>query len=92
MGEYHEGNSVTHTCYAPGKAYPATEGDIQLEQVRVTCTATPKTYKLIALRKLSGAFLLASRLGARVDCHRIWEETARNYEFSEPEETPKDAS
>lgn len=27
-----------------------------------------------ACRKLSGAFLLASRLGARVDCAKLWEE------------------
>ncbi|VDC02350.1 unnamed protein product [Peniophora sp. CBMAI 1063] len=31
--------------------------------------------------KLSGVFLLASRLGARVDCRKLWEETTKNYVF-----------
>ena len=35
-----------------------------------------------APRKLSGAFLLASRLGARVDCRKLWEEITDNYTFS----------
>lgn len=32
-------------------------------------------------RKLSGAFLLASRLSAKVDCRSIWEKTVAKYEF-----------
>ena len=38
-----------------------------------------ETYSLN--RKLSGAFLLAARLGARVDCRRLWEGVVGGYEF-----------
>ncbi|TFK47175.1 ABC1-domain-containing protein [Heliocybe sulcata] len=38
-----------------------------------------ETYSLN--RKLSGAFLLASRLGARVDCRRLWEGVVSKYKF-----------
>ncbi|KAH8105713.1 ABC1-domain-containing protein [Phellopilus nigrolimitatus] len=40
-----------------------------------------ETYSLN--RKLSGAFLLASRLGAQVDCYGIWEKTVQNYRFDQ---------
>ena len=33
-------------------------------------------------RKLSGAFLLASRLRATVDCKRLWEGVINGYKFS----------
>jgi aarF domain-containing kinase len=33
-------------------------------------------------RKLSGTFLLASRLGARVDTKAIWDHVVEKYEFS----------
>lgn len=36
-------------------------------------------------RKLSGAFLLAGRLGARVDCRKVWEEVVEGYEFGREE-------
>ncbi|KAH8077389.1 ABC1-domain-containing protein [Cristinia sonorae] len=39
-----------------------------------------ETYSLN--RKLSGAFLLAARLNARVDCRRLWENVVQNYKFS----------
>jgi aarF domain-containing kinase len=32
-------------------------------------------------RKLSGAFLLAGRMGARVDCRRVWEGVVSGYVF-----------
>jgi aarF domain-containing kinase len=38
-----------------------------------------ETYSLN--RKLSGAFLLAGRLGARVDCRALWEDATAGYEF-----------
>ena len=38
-----------------------------------------ETYSLN--RKLSGAFLLAARLDARVDCGRLWEGVVRGYRF-----------
>ncbi|KDQ54699.1 hypothetical protein JAAARDRAFT_60642 [Jaapia argillacea MUCL 33604] len=39
-----------------------------------------ETYSLN--RKLSGAFLLASRLGAKVDCKVIWDGVVKDYQFS----------
>jgi aarF domain-containing kinase len=42
-------------------------------------------------RKLSGAFLLAGRLGARVDCRKVWEDVVAGYEFGRGEvEVPGD--
>jgi aarF domain-containing kinase len=43
----------------------------------------PETYSLN--RKLSGAFLLAARLRARVDCRAAWERTTGGYEFGRPD-------
>ena len=37
---------------------------------------------LLLLRKLSGAFLLASRLRATVDCRELWEGVVGDYTFS----------
>ena len=34
------------------------------------------------IRKLSGAFLLASRLRATVDCKRLWDDVVDSYRFS----------
>ncbi|TFY83076.1 hypothetical protein EWM64_g938 [Hericium alpestre] len=39
-----------------------------------------ETYSLN--RKLSGAFLLAARLDARVDCKALWDKVTANYQFS----------
>jgi aarF domain-containing kinase len=39
----------------------------------------PETYSLN--RKLSGAFLMCARLGARVDCKKLWEEHAAGYKL-----------
>jgi len=48
--------------------------------LRERLTPPPQeTYSLN--RKLSGAFLLASRLQARVDCSAIWDTAAKNYSF-----------
>lgn len=33
-------------------------------------------------RKLSGAFLLASRLRATVDCKKLWDDVVESYRFS----------
>lgn len=41
----------------------------------------PETYSLN--RKLSGAFLMCARLGARVDCKKLWEEWAAGYPYPE---------
>ena len=37
---------------------------------------------LLNYRKLSGAFLLASRLRATVDCKRLWDDVIDSYKFS----------
>ncbi|OCB88882.1 ABC1-domain-containing protein [Sanghuangporus baumii] len=51
--------------------------------LRERLTPPPReTYSLN--RKLSGAFLLASRLGARVDCKSIWESTVEKHDFAQP--------
>ncbi|KAL5496170.1 hypothetical protein ACEPAH_3087 [Sanghuangporus vaninii] len=51
--------------------------------LRERLTPPPReTYSLN--RKLSGAFLLASRLGAKVDCKSIWESTVEKNEFAQP--------
>lgn len=34
-------------------------------------------------RKLSGAFLLAARLNAEVDCKKLWDEAVARYRFSD---------
>ncbi|KAJ7634452.1 ABC1-domain-containing protein [Roridomyces roridus] len=44
-----------------------------------------ETYSLN--RKLSGAFLLAARLEAKVDTRRLWEEAVTGYEFAEVDES-----
>jgi aarF domain-containing kinase len=38
----------------------------------------PETYSLN--RKLSGAFLMCARLGAKVDCGKLWEDYVAGYE------------
>jgi hypothetical protein len=42
-------------------------------------------------RKLSGAFLLAAKLNAKVDCKKIWEEVTDGYVFEEEEVKVADA-
>jgi aarF domain-containing kinase len=41
----------------------------------------PETYSLN--RKLSGAFLMCARLGARVNCGRLWEDYVGGYQLDE---------
>ena len=49
-------------------------------------TPPPKeTYSLN--RKLSGAFLMCARLGANVDCQKLWEEIVGDYETRSAEVT-----
>ena len=38
--------------------------------------------ELLNFRKLSGAFLLASRLQATIDCKRLWDDVTDSYKFS----------
>lgn len=41
-----------------------------------------ETYSLN--RKLSGAFLMCTKLGSRVDCGKLWEDYASGYPYPEP--------
>ena len=41
-----------------------------------------------ACRKLSGAFLLAARLNAEVDCRKLWDEAVAGYRFSDGTASP----
>lgn len=41
-----------------------------------------ETYSLN--RKLSGAFLMCAKLGARVDCGKLWEDWAAGYPYPKP--------
>ena len=70
-------------AFGPGSAWADITARIR-EQIPVMLqhrlTPPPReTYSLN--RKLSGAFLLAARLGARVDCRRLWEGVVDGYEF-----------
>lgn len=44
----------------------------------------PETYSLN--RKLSGAFLMCARLGANVDCKKLWQDHAASYQTVEMEQ------
>jgi aarF domain-containing kinase len=41
-----------------------------------------ETYSLN--RKLSGAFLMCTKLGARVDCAKLWQDWAGGYPYPDP--------
>ncbi|EIM84592.1 ABC1-domain-containing protein [Stereum hirsutum FP-91666 SS1] len=71
-------------AFGPGTQWQEITREIR-EQIPVMLkerlTPPPReTYSLN--RKLSGAFLLASRLGARVDCKKLWDEVVEGYKFS----------
>lgn len=69
--------------FGPSSPWAAITADIR-EQIPVMLkhrlTPPPReTYSLN--RKLSGAFLLASRLGASVDCRALWTGVVEGYKF-----------
>jgi len=70
-------------AFGSGTAWANTTTEIRKlipVMLRNRLTPPPKeTYSLN--RKLSGAFLLASRLGARVDTKRLWDGVVKKYQF-----------
>ena len=62
--------------FGPGTEWAAVTTEIRsLIPVMLANRLTPPPRETYSLnRKLSGAFLLASRLGAEVDCRRLWED------------------
>ena len=61
--------------FGPGTEWAAVTSEIRgLIPVMLANRLTPPPRETYSLnRKLSGAFLLASRLGAKVDCRELWE-------------------
>ncbi|TDL14871.1 ABC1-domain-containing protein [Rickenella mellea] len=70
-------------AFGPGTEYAGITGEIRsLIPVMLSHRLTPPPRETYSLnRKLSGAFLLASRLSASVDCRTIWDEVVRKYQF-----------
>jgi len=71
-------------AFGPGSTWAGITADIR-ERIPIMLhhrlTPPPReTYSLN--RKLSGAFLLASRLRATVDCKRLWDDVTDSYKFS----------
>lgn len=72
-------------AFRPGTRWAAVTQEIR-EQIPVMLAhrltpPPPETYSLN--RKLSGAFLLASRLGAEVDTRKVWEKVVGGYKFGD---------
>ncbi|KAI0255626.1 ABC1-domain-containing protein [Lactifluus subvellereus] len=71
-------------AFGPGSAWAGITADIRERipiMLRHRLTPPPReTYSLN--RKLSGAFLLASRLQANVDCRKLWDDIVSVYQFS----------
>jgi len=71
-------------AFGPGSTWAGVTADIRERipiMLRHRLTPPPReTYSLN--RKLSGAFLLASRLRATVDCKRLWDDVIHSYKFS----------
>ncbi|KAF7326442.1 Atypical kinase COQ8, mitochondrial [Mycena sanguinolenta] len=70
--------------FGPGSQWAEITAQIRaLIPVMLQHRLTPPPRETYSLnRKLSGAFLLASRLGATVDTRRIWEKVVDKYEFT----------
>ncbi|KAF7366764.1 ABC1-domain-containing protein [Mycena sanguinolenta] len=70
--------------FGPGSQWAEITAQIRAQiPVMLQHRLTPPPRETYSLnRKLSGAFLLASRLGATVDTRRIWEKIVDNYEFT----------
>jgi len=71
-------------AFGPGSTWAGVTANIRERipiMLRHRLTSPPReTYSLN--RKLSGAFLLASRLRATVDCKRLWDDIIDRYRFS----------
>ena len=66
--------------FGPGTEWAAVTSEIRgLIPVMLANRLTPPPRETYSLnRKLSGAFLLASRLGAEVDCRELWEKMVKS--------------
>ncbi|KAI0041678.1 ABC1-domain-containing protein [Auriscalpium vulgare] len=71
-------------AFGPGSSWAQITADIRAQiPVMLQHRLTPPPQETYSLnRKLSGAFLLASRLDARVDCKDVWDKIVAKYEFS----------
>ncbi|KAI0083612.1 ABC1-domain-containing protein [Irpex rosettiformis] len=69
--------------FGPGSAWSKITADIRSEiPVMLQHRLTPPPRETYSLnRKLSGAFLLAARLNAEVDCYKLWNDVVQNYQF-----------
>ncbi|KAI0338606.1 ABC1-domain-containing protein [Trametopsis cervina] len=69
--------------FGPGSSWAGITADIRAQiPVMLQHRLTPPPRETYSLnRKLSGAFLLAARLGAEVDCSKLWQDVLRNYDF-----------
>ncbi|KAF8438534.1 ABC1 family-domain-containing protein [Boletus edulis BED1] len=72
-------------AFGPGSPWSDITGQIRARiSVMLQHRLTPPPRETYSLnRKLSGAFLLASRLGAVVDAKRLWDDVVDGYQFSE---------
>ncbi|OCH84962.1 ABC1-domain-containing protein [Obba rivulosa] len=72
-------------AFGPGSRWAAITAEIRAQipvMLRYRLTPPPReTYSLN--RKLSGAFLLASRLNASVDCKALWDSAVKGYQFGD---------
>ena len=69
--------------FGPGSAWADITAEIRAQiPVMLKHRLTPPPRETYSLnRKLSGAFLLASRLGAAVDCRALWTRIVDGYKF-----------
>ncbi|KAL1937976.1 hypothetical protein VTO73DRAFT_12726 [Trametes versicolor] len=67
--------------FGPGSAWADITAEIRAQiPVMLQHRLTPPPRETYSLnRKLSGAFLLASRLGAEVDCRKLWTDVVEGY-------------
>lgn len=70
-------------AFGPGSDWAHAAAEIRaLVPVMLQRRLTPPPRETYSLnRKLSGAFLLATRLGARVQCEKVWEDVVGGYVF-----------
>ncbi|KAI0310775.1 ABC1-domain-containing protein [Amylostereum chailletii] len=78
------GDTLQPFAFGPGTRWTEITKEIRAQiPVMLQHRLTPPPRETYSLnRKLSGAFLLASRLDARVDCRRLWEKVTGGYVFS----------
>ena len=68
---------------ATASSHAATTGNVLTQQVRILNLFCKQVLtNPVNNRKLSGGFLLVSRLRATVDCKKLWDGIIKNYKFS----------